>query len=108
MLSNNVNIYHYLDLDKLPTLIDGGNIQHYINKNTIWPIGFHGDGKVYVSFVIDTAGLCKNVRIIKTLTKECDSIAVRVINSIPKVKPGEISSRKVNTLIFTYVDFSIY
>lgn len=100
--------YHYLDLDKSPKLIDGGSIQHYINKKTVWPNGFHGDGKVYISFIIDSTGICKNISIIKSLTKDCDSIAHNIINSMPKVQPGEIKSRKVNTLIITYVDFTIY
>ena len=105
---NNERIYHYLDLDKIPTLKDGVSIQHYINSRTVWPNGFHGDGKVYMTFVVDTVGKCKDVRIIKSLTKECDILAISIINSMPKLIPGEIKSKNVNTLIFTYVDFTVY
>lgn len=100
--------YHYLDLDKFPKLKDGASIQHYINKKTVWPNGFHGDGKVYISFIIDSTGICRDVRIFKPLTKVCDSLALSIINTMPIVQPGEIKSRKVNTMIITYVDFTIY
>ena len=105
---NHDKIYHYLDLDKVPTLTNGVRIQQYINKKTVWPDGFHGDGKVYLTFIVDSTGLCYNARIIKSLTKECDSLAISIIDSMPKLQPGFINRKEVNTMVFTYVDFSVY
>lgn len=102
------SIYHYLDLDETPKLLSGESIQKYINKKVYWPEGFHGDGKVYISFIIDKDGNCKDPVIIKLLYEKCDDLALEIINSMPKVRPGVLNGNKVNTLIFTYVDFTIY
>ena len=101
-------IYHYLDLDETPKLLSGESIQKYINKKVYWPEGFHGDGKVYISFVIDKDGNCKDPVIIKSIYKKCDDLSLEIINSMPKLKPGVLKGNNVNTLIITHVDFTVY
>lgn len=58
-------------------------------------------GKVYISFVIDTDGSVSDVIVIRGVHQSIDQEAVRVIKSSPKWKPGTINGKPVKVK-YTY------
>ncbi len=56
----------------------------------------HGiSGRIFVKFVVDTDGSITNVEVMKGLHKLADEEAIRVVKSMPKMKPGEQLGKKV-------------
>lgn len=53
-------------------------------------------GKVYVSFIVNTEGEITNVKIARGVNDELDAEAVRAVNSLPKMVPGKQLDKPVN------------
>jgi protein TonB len=62
-------------------------------------------GKVYVTFVVDTSGLIKDLKLLRGLSAPCDSEAVRVINLFPAWKPAKQNGRNVKFLYNFIINF---
>ena len=45
-------------------------------------------GRVYIEFVIEKDGAVSNVKVMKSISGGCDEEGVRVVNAMPKWKPG--------------------
>lgn len=52
-------------------------------------------GKVYVSFIVAADGSVRNAKILKGVNEQLDLEAMRVINAMPKWKPGKQSGKEV-------------
>lgn len=52
-------------------------------------------GTVYVNFVVDKDGKVKNAKIARGIHAACDKEALRVVNSMPKWKPGKQRGKPV-------------
>jgi protein TonB len=52
-------------------------------------------GKVYVSFVINTDGSLTDLQVLKGIGFGCDEEAIRVMQKMPRWKPGKQSGRPV-------------
>ena len=46
-------------------------------------------GRVFISFVIEKDGSISNVQVLRGIGGGCDEEAVRVVQSLPKFKPGK-------------------
>ena len=67
-------------------------IMKYIAKNTKYPpIAKENNitGRVFVSFVVDKTGKVIQVKVLRGADKYLDAEAVRVVQSMPKFKPGK-------------------
>jgi periplasmic protein TonB len=53
-------------------------------------------GKVYVSFIVNTEGEITNVKITRGVNDELDAEALRAVNSLPKMVPGKQLDKPVN------------
>ncbi|HMT28348.1 MAG TPA: energy transducer TonB, partial [Bacteroidia bacterium] len=53
-------------------------------------------GTVYISFVVDTAGLVRNVQLIRGISQECDQEAIKAVLNMPKWIPGSQNGNKVS------------
>lgn len=62
-------------------------------------------GRVIVSFVVEKDGSLSNVKVMRSLGSGCDEEAVRVINSMPKWKPGKNSGKEVRTKMLVPITF---
>jgi len=63
----------------------------FLGKNIVYPMSAKTSGiqgTVYVSFDIDINGGLSNIKIIKGIGGGCDEEALRVVNLMPKWKPG--------------------
>jgi protein TonB len=52
-------------------------------------------GTVYVTFVVDTDGKVKDVRVLRSIGGGCDEEAIRVVQSMPAWKPGKQRGKSV-------------
>lgn len=64
-------------------------------------------GSVLVRFIIDTSGMVKKSWVLKGLGFGCDEEAMRLINSMPRWKPGKDSGKVVSLYYNLPVRFSI-
>ena len=73
-------------------------LQHFLAKNTKYPVqAIENDmqGKVYVRFVINEKGEVENAHVIRPVYPLLDKEALRVVQSLPKWKPGKQGGKAV-------------
>ena len=73
-------------------------LRKYIAENVRYPeMAKENDiqGTVYVRFVVDTDGSVKNVEVIRGVDQLLDKEAIRVVQSLPKWKPGKQRGKAV-------------
>jgi TonB family protein len=62
-------------------------------------------GKVYVTFLVDTTGALTSMKVLRGISSECDAEALRVVQSMPKWKPGKQNGRPVAVIYNLPVNF---
>jgi len=73
-------------------------LRKYLAENVRYPeMAKENDiqGTVYVRFVVDTDGSVKNVELMRGVDPLLDKEAIRVVNSLPKFKPGKQRGKAV-------------
>lgn len=99
-------IYLYLNVDKMPVFnYKNLSAMEYIYNNIKWPNEFEWEGTIIVSFIINKNGNVCNIKIERGICEFCDEEVKRVINSMPKWKPGKINNKPVNVLILIPIRF---
>lgn len=81
----------FVVVEEVPKFM-GGEVQQWIGKNVKYPsiAAENGvQGKVYVQFVIEKDGSVSNVNVLRGVDASLDKEAVRVIQAMPKWKPGK-------------------
>lgn len=79
---------------EIKPIFPGGTegLKNYLEKNIQYPypaLISKTEGKVFVQFVIDYDGIIKGAYIVKGIGYGCDEEALRIVNSMPKWKPGK-------------------
>jgi TonB family protein len=64
------------------------------------------EGKVMVTFVVDSDGNTTNIRVVKGVDETLDKVAVYVVSNFPKWKPGRQRGKPVNVSYTIPVAFS--
>ena len=85
-------------------------IMTYIAKNTKYPpIAKENNitGRVFVSFVVDKTGKVTKVKVLRGVDKYLDAEAVRVVQSLPKFKPGKQRGKAVNVQYNVPINFKL-
>ena len=72
----------------------GGEVamSKFINDRLFYPPSARKagiEGKVIVRFVVSAKGDIRDVRVLRSLHPDCDSIAVRIVRSMPRWTPGQ-------------------
>jgi len=117
-VTNNVKLVHdsninearvYSNIEEMPSF-PGGDLEllSFIDKNLKYPIaeqqnGIHG--RVILRFIVSKTGKVNNVEVIRSLDRDCDKEAVRVVESLPNFIPGKHNGENVSvfyTLPITY------
>ncbi len=80
-------------VEKIPEY-QGGDVElmDFFKKNLIYPEAEKNkniQGRVYVSFVVNTLGKIEQAKVLRGLTPECDKEALRVVNLMPNWIPGK-------------------
>ena len=82
----------YMIVEQMPEFPGGeAELIHYISKNIHYPQAAKEkgiQGRVFVGFVIEKDGSVSNVRNLRSVDSELDAEAMRVVESMPKWKPG--------------------
>lgn len=65
------------------------------------------EGKVYVSFVVETDGSITNVSIDRGVTESLDAEAKRLITQMPKWSPGQFQGKAVRTRMRLPIAFTL-
>ncbi|MBN4061938.1 energy transducer TonB [Bacteroidales bacterium AH-315-I05] len=100
-----------LSPDELPSFQGGQKaLEKFIRKHLKYPsrakeMGI--SGTVYVNFVVDVDGGIKNVKIATAIFPDLDEEAIRIMNLMPKWKPGKRQNKKVKFGLRLPVKFSL-
>lgn len=88
----------------------GGSLAllNFLNQNVKYPViaienGI--SGKVTVNFVINTDGTISDARILRSVDPALDKEALRLVNSLPRWKPGKMNGRPVRVSYSVPVKF---
>ncbi|BEG98540.1 M56 family metallopeptidase [Bacteroides sedimenti] len=101
----------YTAVESMPRY-PGGEIAllSYISRNLKYPTEskLKGvEGKVYVRFVVTKTGEISNARIMRSLDKDCDAEAIRVIMGMPRWEPGKQNGKVVNVYYVIPISFRL-
>lgn len=80
-------------VEEMPEFPGGtAKLLEYLQKNMRYPMKARESdiqGKVYVDFVVEPDGSISNVHVLRGIGGGCDEEAIRLVNSMPKFKPGK-------------------
>lgn len=83
----------FLSVEENPEFPGGlGKLLEFVQKNLKYPMMARESdiqGRVFVGFVVEKDGSITNVRVLRGIGGGCDEEAVRVVQSLPKFKPGK-------------------
>ena len=88
----------------------GGNVSKWIAKNVKYPVlamenGIQG--KVFIQFVIERDGSITDVKVARGVDASLDKEAVRVVQSMPKWKPGKQRGKPVRVAYTLPINFQL-
>lgn len=94
---NNDTIYKVVE--QMPEFPGGtAKMLTFISENIKYPQSAMEkgiEGKCFIQFVIDVDGSITNVELMRGFDEECDAEALRVVNLMPKWKPGKKDGKPV-------------
>lgn len=95
-----------------PAQFDGGMAAMYkfISKNLKYPASARRmgiEGTVFVSFIVDKAGVISDVQVVKGISADCDKEAERVVKTMPNWKPGKQNGRPVKSKFVLPIKFKL-
>lgn len=83
----------FLSVEENPEFHGGpAKLLEYIQKNLEYPEAARENeiqGRVFVGFIVEEDGSVSNVKILRGIGYGCDEEAIRLVNSLPKFKPGK-------------------
>ena len=85
-------------------------IMDYLMENVKYPkTAFDADiqGRVIAQFVVDKEGTVRDAHVVKSVDPALDAEALRVINNMPKWRPGRQNGKVVNVKYTIPVSFSL-
>ena len=95
-----------------PPEFEGGQegLNKFVYKNIKYPASarrMNIEGTVYVGFVVNADGAVSEANIIKGISADCDKEALRVIQMMPKWRPGKQSGRPVRVKFVYPIKFKL-
>lgn len=84
------------------------SLQAFLKKHIAYPDSarLHGvQGKVYVSFTVNSKGKISEVKSLNSLNKDLESEAVRVVSLMPDWKPGTSGGKPVDVQYILPIEF---
>jgi len=65
------------------------------------------EGKVFISFDVETDGSLTDVKVLRGFRKDCDEEALRVVKLMPKWDPGKVKGKAVKINFVVPIKFSL-
>ena len=82
----------YLITEQMPEFPGGKDeMMKFVQDNVVYPQQAKDagvEGRVFVSFIVETDGSVSDVKVLHGIGHGCDEVAVEVVQSMPKWKPG--------------------
>ena len=104
-------IHDFVSLDSQPTFPGGMNkFYEYLKTDLRYPAEAHANnvqGKVFMSFVVETNGEITNIRVDRRLGAGTDEEAVRVVAASPKWVPGIKDGKAVRVRFNIPISFTL-
>ena len=101
----------FMVVENMPEFPVGNlGLMKYIQKNVKYPPiskQYNITGKVYVSFIVEKSGYVSNVKVVRGVDKNLDAEAVRVVNSLPKYKPGKQRGKPARVMFTIPINFTL-
>lgn len=109
VLTGNEQIFFIVEV--MPEFPGGENaLRQFISNNVKYPEAAQQkgiQGRVYVTFVVDKEGNTANAKIVRGVDPSLDMEALRVVNSLPKWKPGYQKGEAVNVSYTVPINFAL-
>ena len=80
----------------------------YLQENLQYPEAAKANnvhGRVFVKFIVERDGSLSDIKVMKGIGSGCDEEAIRLIQSMPKWKPGKNKGKEVRTSMTVPVNF---
>ncbi|MEY3678035.1 MAG: hypothetical protein RI924_176 [Bacteroidota bacterium] len=104
-------VYNSALLDTPPEFAGGNRkLSQFLRKNMKYPNRAKEQGvqgKVFVSFVVESNGSLSNLKIIRGIGSGCDEEALRVMRSSPSWKPGILDGKPVRSSFVLPIVFQL-
>lgn len=102
---------HYHRIEEQPEYEGGINeMMNFLIRTMHYPREDrkHGNaGRVFVGFIVETDGSISEVKVIKGVSQSIDREASRVVNAMPKWKPGKYRGMKVRVRFVLPINFKL-
>jgi protein TonB len=100
----------FIIVEEMPEFLDGGEagLRAWIAKSIEYPVIAQENGiqgKVYVTFVVDKDGSISEAKVIRGVDPSLDKEALRVVNALPKWKPGKQRGKPVRVSYTVPISF---
>ncbi|MCG6187783.1 energy transducer TonB [Maribellus maritimus] len=85
-------------------------LYNFISKSVKYPVIAQEngiEGTVFVKFVVDEQGNASSAEVLRGVDASLDSEALRVINSLPRFKPGKQRGRPVKVYYHAKINFQL-
>jgi periplasmic protein TonB len=106
---SNRNIYQWVDsMPEFPGGLD--SLRVFIMNNLEYPVicDYDVEGTVYISFFVETDGSISNKRVLRSIDEILDNEALKVVDKMPKWKPGKCKGIVVPARYIIPVKFRLY
>ena len=95
-----------------PAMFPGGDraLYQFISKNVRYPVIAQENGiqgKVFVKFVVSETGDVSNAEILRGVDPSLNQEALRVINNLPRFKPGKQRGKPVKVFYNAVINFTL-
>jgi periplasmic protein TonB len=101
----------FIMVEQMPAFPDGETAMFkYLADNIKYPVIAREvgiEGKVFISFVVNTDGSIVDAKVLRGIKGGCDEEALRVVRMMPKWKPGKQQGRPVRVLYNLPVNFRL-
>lgn len=96
--------------DSLPVVAHENGIIDFVARNLVYPESAIKDsiqGKVTISFIVDTLCKTSSFEIAKGIRPDLDSAAMMVVKEIKFVKPAMLNNKRINYKYYLPVIFDL-
>ena len=87
-----------------------GDMERYLNDNIHYPELARStgiEGKVAIEFIVNEDGSVSNAKVVRGIGGGCDEEALRIVNNMPKWKPGKQNGIAVKVLFVLPILFQL-
>ncbi len=93
--------------EKMPEFPSGSEgLELFVKQNIKIPESLNENGRVVIEFIVEKTGVLTNMRIMKSLSPDCDKEVIRLFESMPRWIPGMNNERKIRIKLVCSIYFN--